>query len=348
MAVYLIQLKHFDQLVVTKQAGSPELADNPVNLIHQASYWPAFRCGVGRIVVAAGAMMLLVSACVCGTDAPETGRAVIVAGSATATDTGAFSMPLRVLSLNIAHGRSSGINQIVLRAETIRSNLHDVAIFLVRIAPDIVALQEADGPSRWSGNFDHVAFLAAEAGYPWHALAPHASSWMFHYGAALMSRAPFIEVLGHDFQSSRPTTTKGFVLARVALRSDHDQEWTVDIDLVSVHLDFSRKAVRQRQIEEMARFLAGRSHPLIVLGDFDSDWPSEDSAVRRFADLRGLHAYQPEAQDLGIYPGGNRRLDWVLLSPELEFAHYQVLPDVFSDHLVVLADVCLRASSLVE
>ena len=31
------------------------------------------------------------------------------------------------------------------------------------LAPDVVALQEADGPSGWSGNFDHVATLARQA-----------------------------------------------------------------------------------------------------------------------------------------------------------------------------------------
>ena len=293
-------------------------------------------------------MALLVSACLRWTDARETHEPVMVTRSSIKTDTSVLSLPLRVLSLNIAHGRRSGINQVFQRKETIRSNLRDVAQFLERMGPDIVALQEADGPSRWSGNFDHVGFLAEEAGYRWHTLAPHASSWMYHYGTALISRAPFIEVLGHDFQSSRPTTTKGFVLARVALQVEDNPEQTVDIDLVSVHLDFSRESVRQRQIEEMTRALADRSHPLIVLGDFNSDWTSENSAVRQFADLRGLHAYHPEAEDLGTYRSGNRRLDWVLLSPELEFTNYEVLPDVLSDHFVVLADVCLRASSFVE
>ncbi|WP_419616290.1 hypothetical protein, partial [Thiolapillus sp.] len=45
------------------------------------------------------------------------------------------------------------------------ANLQDIAVVLKREDADIVALQEADGASLWSGGFDHVAMLAKEAGY---------------------------------------------------------------------------------------------------------------------------------------------------------------------------------------
>ena len=254
-----------------------------------------------------------------------------------------LTQPLRVVSLNLAHGRKTAINQFFLREQTIRENLVEVAALLRKSEPDVVALQEADGPSFWSGSFDHVAFLATEAGYRWHALAPHAESWIFDYGTALISRTPLNETLRHDFRPSPPTTKKGFMLGTVSLATDEGS--IVDIDVVSVHLDFSRESVRQSQADEMAQLLAGRNHPLVVLGDFNSDWVSENSAVRRFAELLGLHAYRPDADNLGTYDAGGDRLDWILLSPQLEFTRYEVLPDTVSDHQIVLAEVQLRPGS---
>lgn len=300
---------------------------------------------IPRGVVAMSLMLLLASALLDVKVVQATDKPPVDAADSIAAERGALSMPLRLVSLNVAHGRRSGINQALESEETIRSNLQDVAAFLQRTSPAIVALQEADAPSRWSGSFDHVAFLAASADYPWHALAAHASSWLFEYGTALMSRGPFIEVIDHAFESTPPTATKGFVLGCIAVHAGTNAKRTIEIDVVSVHLDFSRRSVRQRQIEEMARVLAARSNPLIVLGDFNSDWTSKDSAVRQFAELRELRAYRPEADDLITYPDRQLRLDWILLSPHLEFIQYEVLPDVLSDHLAVLAEVRLRAVS---
>jgi hypothetical protein len=75
---------------------------------------------------------------------------------------------LRVATLNLAHGRKDSFNQLFVWESTFKENLNDVAEVLTRHRPHVVALQEADAVSRWSGSFDHVAYLAA-AGYPWRA-----------------------------------------------------------------------------------------------------------------------------------------------------------------------------------
>ena len=52
------------------------------------------------------------------------------------------SAVIRVATLNIAHGRKDGRNQMLLGEETIRSNLVEVADFLDRSEADVIALQE--------------------------------------------------------------------------------------------------------------------------------------------------------------------------------------------------------------
>lgn len=246
---------------------------------------------------------------------------------------------LKVMSLNIAHGRKDGMNQLLLSGSTIRDNLDDIAAVLIESGADIVALQEADAPSRWSGNFDHIALLAEQADYAAVAHTPHASSWLFNYGTAILSHAAFTETLNYTFAPSPPTMNKGFTLAQIVWQPPGEARRTLLLDVISVHLDFSRKQVRERQIREITRALDGRDNPTIILGDFNSDWLADELVVRALADDNKLKGYRPAAEDLGTYPSGNKRLDWILISDPLEFISYGVLPDVLSDHKAVVAEI---------
>ena len=103
---------------------------------------------------------------------------------------GSTSPTLRVLSLNMAHGRKDSFSQFFVSEAQIRRNLADIVELLKREDADIVALQEADSPSSWSGNFDHVELLAREAGYRWYTHAWHVDNSFASYGPAVLSRFP--------------------------------------------------------------------------------------------------------------------------------------------------------------
>lgn len=248
---------------------------------------------------------------------------------------------LRILTLNIAHGRNQAANQLLLGKEEIEHNLSTIARFLKKTNADVVALQEADGPSGWSGNFDHIQFLAREAGYPWHYRANHAESWLFSYGTAILSRLPVAETIQHTFKRSPPTFNKGFLLGQLHWMNGKKSGSAVPVDVVSVHLDFSRQRVRDEQIAEMAEVLANRAGPMIILGDFNSDWFAEESVVKRLAEKSRMSVYKPHADNLPTY-NGKHRYDWILISEELVFVRYNVLSDIISDHLAVLAEIKLK------
>ncbi len=253
---------------------------------------------------------------------------------------------LTLASINLAHGRKDALSQLLVTRATIEKNLCEIAALLRELDADLVALQEADGPSRWSGGFDHVAWLARRAHYPWQERASHARSWLFDYGTALLSRVPFSNVINHTFAPSPPTMNKGFLLGQIDWKDIHGVRRAVDI--VSVHLDFSRPGVRARQVQQMSRVLRNRRHPLIILGDFNSDWMTEGSAVRELAEKSGLQVFRHEADDLGTYHQGSKRFDWILISEELEFVDYVVLADVVSDHRPVVAEIAFRSPDSVN
>ena len=251
------------------------------------------------------------------------------------------SASMDLLSLNVAHGRGAALNQLLVSANGHRDNLDQIADILLLSDADVVALQEADAPSLWSGDFDHVAYLAQATDYKAFVHGYHARAWPYTYGAALMSRYHVQNMHSHQFIPSWPTANKGFVRGELHwTRPDTPGDPAV-VTLFSVHLDFSREAVRQAQIRELIEDLAPLQTPLVVMGDFNADWSNPDSPTRLLARELDLHAFNPGADNLGTYKG-ERRLDWILISQELDFVDYGVLPDIVSDHLAVRASITWR------
>lgn len=246
---------------------------------------------------------------------------------------------LKVLSLNLAHGRDTSFNQLFLSADTIRKNLNDIAEFLIYESPDIIALQEADAPSNWSGRFDHVEFLARKAGYPWYLHGKHAQNLFGHYGTAIISRVPIVRGLRIDFSPTPPTMTKGFTLAEIKIKEPGYSGREVLIDVVSVHLDFSRKSKRMMQILELNGIINERANPKIVMGDFNSSWKSGEELLQKLTDTKGLRTYLPEAEDLNTYK--DERLDWIFISDCIKFKSYRIAKDELSDHRAVVAEIVL-------
>ena len=249
---------------------------------------------------------------------------------------------LRVATLNLAHGRKDSFNQMFVGEGSHKENLSDIANVLNQYKPHVVALQEADAESRWSGSFDHVAYLASDAEYPWRAHESNAENWLFSFGTAVLSEVPLVETIKHTFEASPPTLDKGFVLAQIEWPAG-DGNNKRKIDILSVHLDFSRQAVRDSQIKEMIEVLSTRSNPTIIMGDFNSEWLAELSVIKELATNSRFYTYEPGSPDYNTYK--DKRLDWILISKDLEFVTYKVLPDTLSDHAMVVADLRFKEIS---
>ena len=173
---------------------------------------------------------------------------------------------LRVLTLNVAHARRQAQHQALLREPTLRRNLEAIAAVLGRERPDVVALQEADGPSAWSGGFDHVETLARLAGFD-HAFRGEHNPFSLgrldlSSGTALLSRLPLEAPRSHAFQQTW-RDTKGFVAATVT----PDALGGAPVDVVSIHLDFLAERVRRRQVEQLVDRFSGSGRPFFFCND---------------------------------------------------------------------------------
>jgi len=250
---------------------------------------------------------------------------------------------LKVMSLNVAHGRKLARQQLFVPSHKFQANLADVADVLVRHEPDVVALQEADGPSFWSGDFHHVEHLAELAGFDHHFWGEHNSLQLGRRrlvtGTALMSRTPLGDAASVVFPPSPPTPRKGFVVASLPLPGAPGRS----VDLVSVHLDFLSKRARRRQIRSIEEALAPRANPRIILGDMNAWWKRRNDVVPLLCEQLDVRPCRPECRKLATFPSRRPRfrIDWILISPELEFASYATVADAVSDHLGVMAEVHL-------
>jgi endonuclease/exonuclease/phosphatase family metal-dependent hydrolase len=247
---------------------------------------------------------------------------------------------LRLLTLNMAHGRRKMSNFAFRGRRSVERSVADIAHTFRQVSPDVVALQEADGPSAWSGNFDHVAKLADLAELDDHYRGDHHPIAMgerlrLAYGTALLARLPLTAPHSHSFDSNW-RDTKGFVVATVAV-----PEWDgAEIDVVSVHLDFLVPTVRRRQIIDMVMALVDRKRPMAILGDLNCCLERESKSMDLLMRTLDLRAHEPDAE-APTYPSyrPRRRIDWILISKDLEFAAHHTLPLRLSDHLGVMADL---------
>jgi len=255
------------------------------------------------------------------------------------------SAVIRVATLNVAHGRKDGRNQMLLGEETIRTNLVEVADFLDRSEADVIALQEVDAESKWSGKFNHLDFLSDNSAYvcSYHGL--HASGRLYDFGTALLAQKPFRDSFTHSFKPSWPTTTKGFSFAALDWNPGGALSEPTVVNFVSVHLDFSRRSVRRSQVEEMVAALSQIEGPMVMMGDFNTDWEAKESSLKSLAEQLNLSAFKPLAEGLSTYGKKGARLDWILISDHLEFSDYSVLPEVMSDHFAVAAEIVLKDES---
>jgi endonuclease/exonuclease/phosphatase family metal-dependent hydrolase len=244
---------------------------------------------------------------------------------------------LRIMTLNIAHGRGESFHQLLQGTATTRANLDSIATLLKDSDAHVVALQEADGPSFWSGNFSHLDYLAHNSAYSRSVHGTHANGLGLSYGTALMARLDLRDPQVITFDPDLSPVPKGFVVSTVSWPGQPD----VEVDIVSLHLDFASASTRRQQAQELIESLQGRQRPLIVTGDFNIGW-QEDSIVRHICEALALNAYRPQAPGLETFPALGERLDWILVSAGIAFHSYQVMPQSVSDHRGVLAELALE------
>ena len=246
---------------------------------------------------------------------------------------------LRVLSLNIAHGRGERAHQLFLGEATIRHNLLEIAELLRRENIDLAGLQECDISSFWNGQFNHLEYIQKELSpsLPFGACAAHMKAPRLSYGTSIISCLPLREVEGFRFAERLPLPRKGFIAARLSWPDNSAFQFL----FCSVHLDFLRLEQRMQQVKQLSMFLKEHNLPIIVVGDFNCGWNDSNSALRQLARECELHTYKPELET-STFRFRAVRWDWVMASEHFAITQHSVLSDRLSDHKPVVVEIIRR------
>ena len=285
--------------------------------------------------IAATAIFVLVAACTSPGRLPAAHIASVPVAQPQAIES---TSQIKVVSLNAAHSRSMGLHQILQSSDTARAHLDAMAAMLVRENPDIVALQEVDGPSIWSGKFNHVDYLAQEAGYSATVRGTHMQAPGLDYGTAIMARQPLYDSASVGFGSALSVARKGFVITQMNWPGRLD----IQVDLVSVHLDPLSSKARARQVTSLIAVIEERGRPVIVMGDFNDDWYDDDSAVRLLGETLALKPHGVRCEECHTHRRLKNFVDWILVSQELSIEDFRILEDEISDHYAVSATLSLN------
>lgn len=239
---------------------------------------------------------------------------------------------LRVLTLNLAHGRGNRVVQRLTSREQAVDNLNAVAGLIARQDPHVVAFQEADVDAFWSGGFNHLEHVASRAGMCRYAQAPSVNGFGLRYGTGLLAATEMRAAFAGTFAPSPPTFPKGWIAGLVPWEASA----TGWVCVVSVHLDFSRRIHRQRQLAQLAGALKEIPHPLVVMGDFNCEIGADPALLGLLRELN-LHAHRAAEPGAATFPLSGKRLDWILLSRGLRFMRHEVVEEPVSDHYAVTA-----------
>ena len=244
---------------------------------------------------------------------------------------------LRLLSCNILAGASvqryreyvtRSINA-VLPGRSKLENLDRLAQVISEF--DVVGLQEADAGSLRSGFLNQTRYLAETAGMPFWSHQPNRPmARLAHSANGLISRLEPTSVLDYPLPSRIPG--RGALLARFGSADDA-------LAVMIAHLSLSAPA-RARQLAFIGEILQDFSHA-VLMGDLNTD-----AGSREMRHLFAKCSLQPPAQPTPTFPSWKprRALDHILTSTAIHMEKIWALPQAFSDHLSLAAEITLPAT----
>jgi endonuclease/exonuclease/phosphatase family metal-dependent hydrolase len=227
-------------------------------------------------------------------------------------------------------------------------DLDGTAAAIRAAAPDVVALQEVD--VHWaerSGFADQAAALGARLGMevrfaPIYRL-PGADPTRppREFGVALLSRYPIVRFendsltrLSTQDANATPAPAPGLLDATIDVRGTR-------VRVLTTHLDYrADPAVRACQVAELLALTGPSGTPTLLLGDLNAppDAPELQPLLRRLRDA------WPHSAGPGLtYPAAapTKRIDYVLVSPDVRVRAARVPDTRASDHRPVVVDLVL-------
>lgn len=245
------------------------------------------------------------------------------------------TVELRLMSFNIAHGMG---------------DLDRTAQVIEASGADVVGLQEVDRAWGARSDFaDQTKELAEQLDM--HAFFGPIYSYdpledglpRQEYGLAYLSRYPIIDANNHELTrlpttepDPEPVMLPGFPHVRVNVHGVH-------VDVYNTHLDFRGDPwIREMQVDDTLAITGTEPTRSVLMGDLNAE-PGDPELTPLFEVYDDAWSLAGDGAGL-TFPADDpeKRIDYVLTSPDIEVTNAEVLDTDASDHLPVVADVVIE------
>ena len=204
--------------------------------------------------------------------------------------------------------------------------------------PDIICLQEANRAQISNGMIDNLAYLRLHLQLPY---VYGANLGNGQYGNALFSRYPIISSENHLYENNSDEP-RGVLEVKIEIPGG-------DLNMFVNHLDYlpSPHDVRTPQAKETLAFWGNKDRS-ILCGDFNADprapelMPLYDSRLIEVSDVLGLNGTPTFFEGYGE-PA--MHLDYIFLTPDLEFRNTEIIETRASDHKPVVTEVRIKTAA---
>ncbi len=254
---------------------------------------------------------------------------------------------LRLVTFNIAHGRGLTPIQGLTSRRKLQANLRRIGALLDRLKPDVVALQEIDECSRWAGNFDHLDYLRVHTSFG-HAVFGinnrRVGLLNLSYGNAILSKLA-IRTSETIVFGTRSVGEKGFLYAELEVGG-------LCVPIVNLHLHFSSRAQRMRQLERLLTWLREKHRlhrrswavPPIICGDFNNPGTGDDATASLLSHLSDYCDYSLHPVGGRTFPSPlpSRALDFVFVPAGCRNVRSEIVRSMLSDHRPVVVEFDLH------
>jgi endonuclease/exonuclease/phosphatase family metal-dependent hydrolase len=235
-------------------------------------------------------------------------------------------LDMKIMTLNI----HSGVNWQG------QYDIDSLARFIAEANPDIVALQEVDRV--WSNRSQFVD-ICAELAQRLQMMFTFSASLarnQGYFGNEILSKYPVVQAWAEKMPGK--LEARSFVFSQVIISG-------IRVNLLNTHLGLSDED-RIVQVESIIKFLNQIDGPTVITGDFNGT--SEDKAVallrNEFFDIQS-HTEQASQGTFRSKDGSiGDRMDYILTSPEFTLKRFEVVDNLLSDHLPLIAELELRVN----
>ncbi|MBU1693233.1 MAG: endonuclease/exonuclease/phosphatase family protein [Verrucomicrobia bacterium] len=213
--------------------------------------------------------------------------------------------------------------------------LKQVTQFIGSQAPDIVGLVEVDSGSYRSRQLNQAEEIARALGH-FHA---YQSKYPSHSRLHLL---PLAGKQGNAFLTREEIQAQQFHYFERGVKRLVIELELKNLVIFLVHLSLRRRT-RQAQLQALLPLVQAVDKPRIVAGDFNSFGGAEE--IQPLLDAAGLR--NAAGKTVLTHPSWapRRQLDYILHSPEIAVTRFYVPQVLFSDHLPLVCDFTVPATS---